>query len=499
MAYEGPHPIPVKSGGTGAATLTGVLTGNGTSAVTASTVTQHGVLLGAASNAVASTSVGSTGQVLQANTGADPTYSTATYPSTATGTGAILRADGTNWAATTATYPNTTTINQLLYSSANNTLTGLATANNGILTTGATGTPAVTALASDGQIIIGSSIGSPSAATLTAGSGISITNGHNSITVASTAASGISTINGDSGSATGSTVTFNANTNSGSSVVFSANTSTVSLKVTDSNNNTIIGSSAGNGSITGTENTMMGHLAGNALTSGGFNVGIGYQALGNVATGQDNTAIGLGAGANYSTSESSNICIGASVGGTIGESNVIRIGNQGSSTAQQNKCFIAGITGVTVSNTNLVTINTSTTQLGSMTYSTGTWTPGMAFGGSSTGITYSIQNGQYTQIGNMIIAGFVINLINKGSATGNATITGLPVSMGSNGNNFTCVIAGGGITLSTNYTVLLARGTTSATTLDMTQFGSGQTYITATNTNFSNTSGISGTIIYTTA
>jgi len=84
----------------------GIVTNTGTG-FTSSTVTQHGVLVGGASNAVSSTSVGSTGQVLQANSSADPTYSTATYPSTATGTGKILRADGTNWVATTATYPNT--------------------------------------------------------------------------------------------------------------------------------------------------------------------------------------------------------------------------------------------------------------------------------------------------------------------------------------------------------------------------------------------------------
>lgn len=106
MAYK-PSVLAVADGGTGAATLTGILTGNGTSAVTVSTVTQHGLLVGGASNAVSSTAVGSTGQVLQANSSADPTYSTATYPSTATGTGTLLRANGTNWVATTATSPTT--------------------------------------------------------------------------------------------------------------------------------------------------------------------------------------------------------------------------------------------------------------------------------------------------------------------------------------------------------------------------------------------------------
>lgn len=135
--------VVVAGGGTGAVTLTGVLTGNGTSAVTASTVTQHGVIVGGASNAVTSTAVGSTGQVLQANSSADPTYSTATYPSTATGTGTILRADGTNWSATTSTYPNTNAINTLLYASAANVMSALATANSGVLATNATGVPSI--------------------------------------------------------------------------------------------------------------------------------------------------------------------------------------------------------------------------------------------------------------------------------------------------------------------------------------------------------------------
>lgn len=45
----------------------------------------------------------------------------------------------------TATYPPTTTINQLLYSSANNTVAGLATANGGLLNTNGSGVPSVTA------------------------------------------------------------------------------------------------------------------------------------------------------------------------------------------------------------------------------------------------------------------------------------------------------------------------------------------------------------------
>jgi|GEM_PF-3081195 len=47
------------------------------------------------------------GKVLQGQgIGTASNFSTATYPSVATGTGKILRADGTNWSPTTATYPD---------------------------------------------------------------------------------------------------------------------------------------------------------------------------------------------------------------------------------------------------------------------------------------------------------------------------------------------------------------------------------------------------------
>jgi hypothetical protein len=50
---------------------------------------------------------GTTGNILQSNAALPPSYSTATYPSVATGTGTILRANGTNWVPSTATFPDT--------------------------------------------------------------------------------------------------------------------------------------------------------------------------------------------------------------------------------------------------------------------------------------------------------------------------------------------------------------------------------------------------------
>jgi hypothetical protein len=59
-------------------------------------------------------------------------------------------------------------------------------------------------------------------------------------------------------------------------------------------------------------------------------------------------------------------------------------------------------------------------------YEEGSFTPGISFGGATTGITYSERGGKYTRIGRMVHCVLNINLTNKGTATGDARITGLP-------------------------------------------------------------------------
>ena len=59
-------------------------------------------------------------------------------------------------------------------------------------------------------------------------------------------------------------------------------------------------------------------------------------------------------------------------------------------------------------------------------YLSGTWTPALAFDGATTGITYTMQSGNYVRMGNLVYVHFSIVLSSKGSATGAATITGLP-------------------------------------------------------------------------
>jgi hypothetical protein len=59
-------------------------------------------------------------------------------------------------------------------------------------------------------------------------------------------------------------------------------------------------------------------------------------------------------------------------------------------------------------------------------YEEGTWTSGIEFGGGTTGITYTAQNGTYTKIGRQVSLDYRVILTSKGSSTGNAKLTGLP-------------------------------------------------------------------------
>lgn len=88
----------------------------GLTAVSTQTVTQFDVLVGGPANTIVSVGPGSAGQILQSNGTANPSY-------------------------TTATYPATTTVNQLLYSTANNIVGGVTANPNRFLTTTSAGIP----------------------------------------------------------------------------------------------------------------------------------------------------------------------------------------------------------------------------------------------------------------------------------------------------------------------------------------------------------------------
>lgn len=314
-AYKRVSPQPVNEGGTGAITLT-----------------NHGVLLGQGTSAITATAVGTTGQVLTGVTGGDPV-----------------------WASP---------------------------ASSSISITGDTGG----ALSGSSFTFTGGTSG-----LIFAGSGSTFTESFDFLKMsAPSTTKGYIALNTDKFLSAGTTATNNNNTFLGVGAPHATSTPGTNNTAVGANclssistsgvNNTAIGSAAGTSINSGTRNTVVGFVAAQQLTTGVGNTAIGsnalnYQQFGTgVITGSYNVGIGAtatnkGAGGNYTGSESHNIVI--SNEGTTGESNVIRIGTTGSGTAQQNKCYIAGINGVNVGSVTSVLTN-SGDQLGTATITAGT-------------------------------------------------------------------------------------------------------------------------------
>jgi hypothetical protein len=119
-------------------------------------------------------------------------------------------------------------------------------------------------------------------------------------------------------------------------------------------------------------------------------------------------------------------------------------------------------------------------------YEEGTWTPALKFGGNSVSMTGSYA-GKYVKIGKVVYYSASISLTAKGSSTGNTTITGLPFTNASGGNeNYATTIAfmynGASLT-----GPLMPRVGIGSTTIDVFQNGA-TGYATVSQANFNNTS-----------
>jgi hypothetical protein len=126
-------------------------------------------------------------------------------------------------------------------------------------------------------------------------------------------------------------------------------------------------------------------------------------------------------------------------------------------------------------------------------YAEGTFTPGIAFGGGTTGITYGAQTGTYTRIGNRVFFELDVELSNKGSSTGSATITGMPfTAANSDVNNAPNSARTGTINLDTagGYYTLQVMTSQNATTLSIQESGDNVAPAAIDNTDFGNTSTI---------
>lgn len=147
----------------------------------------------------------------------------------------------------------------------------------------------------------------------------------------------------------------------------------------------------------------------------------------------------------------------------------------------------------TVSLTNGLSFDGGTNVLSNFTDDT-SWTPQLEFGAATTGITYANRSGNYSRIGNVVFFRYDFNLTSKGSATGNARLTGLPLS--SSTNNSINIGRLSGLTLDANYVFpfFLISGDAILDIFQAAVNGAGS--IALDDTNFGNFTGLGGIGIY---
>jgi hypothetical protein len=128
-----------------------------------------------------------------------------------------------------------------------------------------------------------------------------------------------------------------------------------------------------------------------------------------------------------------------------------------------------------------------------------TFTPGLSFGGATTGITYSTQSGFYYHVNSCVFYAFNITLSSKGSSTGACLVTGFPIAGGTNASvsarpplgqvsGFTNTAGTGSLFLH------FTNGSTSPGLYQTDTIGAGN--VQAADTNFANTTTIAGNGFY---
>jgi len=127
-------------------------------------------------------------------------------------------------------------------------------------------------------------------------------------------------------------------------------------------------------------------------------------------------------------------------------------------------------------------------------YEEGTFNFGISFGGASVGVSYSERTGTYTKIGRQVTVNGYVTMINKGTSTGAARITGLPFTIGSANGNYS---APSFWTDAITYTVTLnGYGNVGDSTIDLLQVSALGAASILTDINFANNSRFMVTLTY---
>jgi hypothetical protein len=224
------------------------------------------------------------------------------------------------------------------------------------------------------------------------------------------------------------------------------------------------------------------YLTNNAQTrtTSGFTGDFAYNKTGAAATAYDTSA-------GYHRLKSAPT---GTAGGTITWTQVLIVGKDTTVALQGANAFTG--TGITFPGTQSQSSNANTLD----DYEEGSWTPNLAFNGSTTGITYIYRTGTYVKIGRQVTVWATVYLSSKGSATGDATFISLPYQPDQTFYNeqHGCVGELNGVTFS-GYLESRVGGTA---TVNIFQQISGSSFASLNNTSFTNSASMAFTVTYTT-
>lgn len=129
-------------------------------------------------------------------------------------------------------------------------------------------------------------------------------------------------------------------------------------------------------------------------------------------------------------------------------------------------------------------------------YEEGTWIPDLRFGSENAGMTYSVRDGYYIRIGNMVIVTCRLVLASKGTSTGSARIIGLPYPVSASIVQYFPIVATEHITIS-DCVNIIGRISPGETSIRIRKQRSDGAILNINDTDFMNNSNLFFTFIYT--
>jgi hypothetical protein len=163
------------------------------------------------------------------------------------------------------------------------------------------------------------------------------------------------------------------------------------------------------------------------------------------------------------------------VGTSIGTSNAAAIDGAGT------------LTGNVIPFASTGSIVTTTTQTPLEFGIAADWVPDLQINGSSTGITYTTQDGRYVKLGNMVFIWGTVFLSNKGASVGAISISNMPFAVTSDGARKSIGVSEFDQWTAAGYSALNFRFTNGSTVSPLIKSGSGVPVATVANTEITNT------------